>query len=493
MTLGADLQTGVQERQPRMLQWLPLAALVALPLLLIREGARPITDPDAAWHVLLGKAVLSGVSLGTDVDPLTTRTSVPWVFHQWLPEVAAAIADERLGWWGVGWLAHLGRLFVMLALWWVCRREASRLAAVVALAIAIVGTSMSLGPRPQLIGLALLAVSIGAWRSSAQDGRPRWWLVPLTWVWACCHGTWVLGLAVGVVSVVAIGIDRWRAQSAGAGPTSAAPWREGWRSIRRLGLVPVLSGLAVLVTPVGPRLLTAQQHIAAVSDLVTEWQRPSLADTPVALTWAAAAVVILSMTFGRDRRSLSAVDLATSGMALVSLLAYQRTVAVAAVLLAPLLAARFNAWLGRARPATDGADRWLLPITAVVSALVMGVLLPRVAAQPGGVPTNLVPALSALPAGTVVLDDERLGGWLLATQPSLTPTVDSRFEAYGRAYLQQQLDLVVGAPGWRERLAATGASAVVLPTQAPLIDLLSADPSWRHVGQDVGYTLFVRR
>ena len=123
----------------------------------------------------------------------------------------------------------------------------------------------------------------------------------------------------------------------------------------------------------------------------------------------------------------------------------------------------------------------------------MGVLLPRVAAQPGGVPTNLVPALSALPAGTVVLDDERLGGWLLATQPSLTPTVDSRFEAYGRAYLQQQLDLVVGAPGWRERLAATGASAVVLPTQAPLIDLLSADPSWRHVGQDVGYTLFVRR
>ena len=69
----------------------------------------------------------------------------------------------------------------------------------------------------------------------------------------------------------------------------------------------------------------------------------------------------------------------------------------------------------------------------------------------------------------------------------------SRFEAYGRAYLQQQLDLVVGAPGWRERLAATGASAVVLPTQAPLIDLLSADPSWRHVGQDVGYTLFVRR
>ena len=81
MTLGADLQTGVQERQPRMLQWLPLAALVALPLLLIREGARPITDPDAAWHVLLGKAVLSGVSLGTDVDPLTTRTSVPWVFH----------------------------------------------------------------------------------------------------------------------------------------------------------------------------------------------------------------------------------------------------------------------------------------------------------------------------------------------------------------------------------------------------------------------------
>lgn len=490
MTQGAQTSGAAPTRRSGVSAALPLIALAALPVLLVREGARPITDPDAQWHVLLGKAVLSGVSLATDVDPLSTLTTVPWVFHQWLPEVAAAFADERVGWWGVGWLAHVGRLCLLLALWWVCRAEAERLAAVLALAAALLGTSMSLGPRPQLVGLCFLVVTIGAWRATSRDGRPRWWLVPLTWIWACSHGTWVLGLVIGLVQVTAIGIDRRRASAlAGQG------WRNGLAgaSTVTLMLVPAFGALVVLLTPVGPRLLTAQQHIAQVSDLVTEWQRPTLAQVPTMLTWAVAGLVAVAMTFGWKRQSWSAVDLATWAMACVCLMAYQRTVAVAAILLAPLLAARLGGWLRRPRPPASRADRWVPAFAAVASAAILAALLPQVASQPGGVPAGLTSALSELPPGTVVVNDERLGGWLLATQPKLTPTVDTRFEAYGRTSMQDHLRLVTASTGWGDRLAATGATAVLLPTQTPLVTVLVGDPGWSSLGQDAGFTLLQRR
>ena len=53
----------------------------------------------------------------------------------------------------------------------------------------------------QLAALLLLAGSVYGWRATARDGRTRWWLVLVSWVWACSHGTWVVGLAVGGLAV----------------------------------------------------------------------------------------------------------------------------------------------------------------------------------------------------------------------------------------------------------------------------------------------------
>lgn len=123
---------------------------------------------------------------------------------------------------------------------------------------------------------------------------------------------------------------------------------------------------------------------------------------------------------------------------------------------------------------------------------------PRRPSAPGGQPTRRcscgahVGPLGTSP-GTVVVNDERLGGWLLATQPKLTPTVDTRFEAYGRTSMQDHLRLVTASTGWGDRLAATGATAVLLPTQTPLVTVLAGDPGWSSLGQDAGFTLLQRR
>ena len=47
--------------------------------------------------------------------------------------------------------------------------------------------------RPQVISYLLVAVTVGAWLRTRDDGRLRWWLVPLAWVWAMLHGMWPIG------------------------------------------------------------------------------------------------------------------------------------------------------------------------------------------------------------------------------------------------------------------------------------------------------------
>ena len=57
-------------------------------------------------------------------------------------------------------------------------------------------------------GLCLFAVVTGAALATVDDGRPRWWVVPLTWVWACTHGTWILGIAMTALVACAGLLDR---------------------------------------------------------------------------------------------------------------------------------------------------------------------------------------------------------------------------------------------------------------------------------------------
>jgi len=111
----------------------------------------------------------------------------------------------------------------------------------------------------------------------------------------------------------------------------------------------------------------------------------------------------------------------------------------------------------------------------------------------GGVPHRLDGALDALPPGTVVLNEDRLGGWIMLRHGQIVPTIDSRFEAYGPAVLQRHIDLVEAHDGWEQQLAATAPAAVLLSRQHPLCTHLADDPQWAMVGEDSGYMLLVSR
>ena len=86
-----------------------------------------------------------------------------------------------------------------------------------------------LSMRPQVISYLLVAVARRPGCAPRDDGRARWWLVPLTWVWAMCHGMWPVGIVIGLVAVVGLALDRG---------LRAATWP-------KLAAVPVASAVAV--------------------------------------------------------------------------------------------------------------------------------------------------------------------------------------------------------------------------------------------------------
>jgi len=201
---GAAASARATAREPRWM--IGVLALLALGLT-VRAGTRPVGDPDIWWHLKTGQYLLNGGQF-SGPDPWVPFATRPFVLTQWLPEVVAQKAYEIAGLPGVAWLRCATMLVLLSALLWVCRRVADSVPALMAALAAMLGAGASLTERPQLVSFILLAVTLAAWWRSAEDLRPRWWLIPLTWVWACSHGLWPVGLAVGGVVIFGLAVDR---------------------------------------------------------------------------------------------------------------------------------------------------------------------------------------------------------------------------------------------------------------------------------------------
>jgi len=244
------------------------------------------------------------------------------------------------------WPRAAGILLLLAASLWGARRVADTVPALIATRAALVGAGHALTARPQLLGFVFLSLAVTAWWQMAGDLRPRWWLVPMTWVWASSHGLWVVGIGFGVVTVAGLALDR----------------RLTWVSARRLLAVPALSFVAAALTPIGPTLLLTPLTVGRdVRDFVGEWQASSAHDPATFVTLCMLALVALS--WARSRRTPPWWQIAYLVVAFVATLAMQRTIAVGAVVAAPLLAQTLQGWRGTPAVALPRRDTvaWLGP------------------------------------------------------------------------------------------------------------------------------------
>lgn len=457
------------EHQPGLIRWGPVVGFGLLLLALTRPAGKGISDPDTLWHVLAGDHLRATWQFAGP-DPLSHFTTEPWVLTQWLPELGLSLANAVGGLPAVVLLTELGRLAVCVAVYVSCRRESGPLGATLISAITVLGTAASLSPRPQLVGFALLAVTTSAWLSTVRDLRVRWWLIPLTWVWASSHGTWVVGIMLGVATTVGLLADR----------------RVDLRAGFKLLAVSLLSAAAALVTPVGPRLLETFGTVRAVSPYIQEWRRPELSD-PSTMALAGLVLVVVSIwVVRRDLPTWSTASILLVGLAWGC--TYSRSVALGAIIVAPLAAQALDRVLGRPRPRLGREPQLvagLLALSIVVSALAAW-SGPR---EPVGVPTGLTAALRSLPPHSVVYNDDSLGGWLMWSFPDLEHTVDTRAELYGAAHARSYLSGMEARNGWQESFSSQRPAAALIRETAPLAAALQRDLHWVPVARDQGFVL----
>jgi hypothetical protein len=249
------------------------------------------------------------------------------------------------------------------------------------------------------------------------------------------------------------------------------------RVVLRGALLTAACAGAAAATPVGPSLYGAVVAVGARREYFAEWLPPDW----VSLDSGAFALLLVATLIGLWRR----VENSWTETLLIALAgvfaAYSvRTVPVGAAMLAPLAAGPLQALVGR-RTAVDARERWAVLGAAGLALVVLALAVPRTSDDPLPVPSWSDRAIGGLPAGTKVLNDWSLGGYLMWRYPRLDLVMHGYGDTFTTAELTRNDDLVRTAPGWQRRLRETGARVAVLRPRSFLASQLTSEEGWTTV------------
>ncbi|WP_141824501.1 hypothetical protein [Humibacillus xanthopallidus] len=371
----------------------------------------------------------------------------------------------------MAWLLPMGAAAILLVLWATLRKRASLLVTSLVMTCTFLAMSNSFSLRPHLVTFALTIVVTNAWLDTAKDLKPRWWLILLSWVWACSHGMWFVGPMIGCAALLGMLFDR------------VTTFRDCWR----LASIPVASVLAAAVTPVGPALLMSPLEVRGFTQFIEEWRPPSLGDIGFVAFLVLVAACLLPWLRSLHKAPWTDILLLTLATGLA--LAYVRTVPVGAAIVAPMTAAVLQRASGLPREAQSRQEVSLTVGLVVLGLSVAAVLSPARASLPQGGANNLNTPLDSLPSGTVLCNEYALGGWLIWRHPQLKPAIDGRTEVYSLDTFTSYIDFQKGGRGWESYPQRTGCTYALLGVALPPAQGLVKQEGWKVVARSADYVL----
>jgi hypothetical protein len=448
-----------------LLVFTPFIIIALLASIILRYSATRLDNQDTWFHLSLGSHFSTDWSL-SHPGALTPFATSSWVPTQWSTEVVATWVESRWGLPGVAWLFGAAYFALVLATYVVCRRKSRMLPAAAVTVLVVFASASTLSARPQVVSLVLVAVTVHAWLSTWDDGRLRWWLVPMTWLWATAHGLWSVGVLLGLAASFGLLLDR----RLGGFRTPAA------------FAVPVFSLAVTALTPVGPHLLLSQLAVSARTSLIPEWGPTSFQSVPALV--AGLMVGALAAIWARRGR-VAWTHLLLLALAGALVLMVTRLVPLGAIVVAPMLAQALDGVLPRqiGSPGRLG-ERLALSLIAVAYLGTLAFVTPHTAGEPGDVPTALQPRIATLPRGSVLLVEDGIGGWVEWAEPQVYPVIDGMLDAYPVDYIRQFYDFKRVAPGWQGFVNRSGARDAVLLDGSPVSAALQDQLGWTVVQKD---------
>jgi hypothetical protein len=411
----------------------------------------------------------------------------PWLNQQWGAEIVFALLHRAGGWEALA----LARAALVGLIFWLeylaCRaagagRRAAGWLTLGALIVCLDGLTI----RPQLLGLALFALTL--WLVASRRTRPRLlWLLPaVVVVWANVHGSFVLAPVLLLFTWLE---DRRRDEG----------------TARRVLLVGLACVAATLLNPFGARVwpyVTDLTTDPQIREFIQEW-RPTRPTSLLGVSFFASAVAVAVIVARRRPR-----------------LPWPRILALIAFLALGLQAVRGVLWWGLAAPVLiadlfpererdrDGPAPLYLATAVLLVLLAIPMLpwfRPQVATDANsfratdGLLLNAPEALSRAvaertPPGSRVFVAQIWASWFELRLPSHPVFVDPRIELFPVEVWSDYDAVSAAAEGWQEALDRWEVDVLVLSRrqQPALIAAIAEDPHWVPIAEDEDGIALVR-
>ena len=428
-----------------------LALLVPVVALIIDAWA-PIRDNSFLWHIRAGELQINATRV-LEADPFSfTMLGTPWLTQSWLAELLYA-AGENFS--KLGFVPPM--LLIVSLVTFACigliafRYSRSVPATAVVMFLSTLLLLSFLVPRPVIFSYALFALVILAW------SRPstRWALPLLFWIWASVHGSFVIGLAYVVLSIVVEKAWRW------------------------LPIV-LASGLATLVTAHGLGVLRMLVDFADAREtlaLLSEWRRPET----LSVVFTPFLIGVVIIIYGSLRRRFDLRQLWLIVPFLLLGFGSTRAVPPAWFALIPTVAVS----LGPVRVGDE--KRFLAPIAALVGLFIL--VFPIFLIDSGELDTERFPVEAAVWLDDVnTFHDDRVGGYLIWLQgPEQLVYLDDRAELYGER-MAEFVAIRNGETAWEPIFRRDDIRQAILRVDEDLVDDLSG-AGWTIVHMDDAYVV----
>lgn len=452
---------------------------------------RSLADPDIWWHLRNAEYLLKNHHfIRSDMYSFTVAGS-PWMNHEWLAEIPYYLGWKACGLRGIFVVMVCLIEAVMLGIYrlsWVASGNSK--SAFVATWVAMFLGTVSFGPRTLLFGWIYMIILLSVLWRYKRDGRANLWILPpLFLLWINSHGSWLIGLVVLGIFILA-GLVEFSTPALEATRWTRAQWK-------RLLTIAGLCVAALFINPYGYRLVMYPFEFAFRQKLnvsnVEEWASTDFHGLRGKVLLAAILItVILTVVRGRRWRLES---LALFTLAVYSSVTYMRFIFLAGIILSPILAERLDNF----PPYEREKDKPLINAAFVVlTAVFMVWRFPSTAVLAGSVdkvyPTQAVTFLESRVHQKPgrVLNDYLFGGYLILNCRDIPVFIDSRvdiFEYHG--IVKEYLDFL-NLRGTLELTDKYDIHYVMLSTDGAQAYFFRHVPGWNVIYKDVVATVFER-
>lgn len=484
---------------------------------LMNGVASMLVDGDTGWHIRAGEWILDHHKFPTFDFFSFTKSGQPWFAWEWLWEVCVACLYRLAGMPGV----VLGNLVIVclasMNLWLLVRRQSKSAAAAFGVAVlALLGMSMYLLARPQLVSFlfaVILLKLLGRWRESGQ-GIP-WVVVLLFLVWANVHPGFLAGVII---------LGAYTAGDLANALTASELSRrtELLALFRRSSLLLVTCVLAALVNPYGFRLYAHMYSFLSDPFALTHVNEYKVVDfrTPPGrmfeLMLFLSAPAAVSRLLKREFIT-PALFLLWAHLALTA----QRNIPFFMIAMAAPVTVWLEEMVAAFRPAhtedsigaperdsrispsemTDERHISRVPVLSILTIVSIFILIRTPGSPPkfrpqwdaSIYPEQALAAVRQMGPSTRMATTDYWGGYLIyQLYPDFHVFWDGRTDFYGSTYNLAALNAFTGRPGWDKTLSENRITAVLVPVEQPLVSLLDRSRDWHVVYRDEVAILFQR-